>query len=148
MVRLLKFQKVPVTERQPARIWEDLGHLDYIRKNPHRLLWRRIYIGIDIFTTRHLSVPPILPLSPKSYHLSLVNILAMVPVIVVLGAGVIGLSTAIEILDKVPDARVYIVAEVLPGDPKSIKYTSFWAVGSFLFTGHFHSLDQVFCSPS
>jgi len=51
----------------------------------------------------------------------------MAPVVVVLGAGVVGLSTAIEILDNVPDAKVYIVAEVLPGDPKSIKYTSLWA---------------------
>ncbi|KAF8339534.1 uncharacterized protein EI90DRAFT_3279207 [Cantharellus anzutake] len=49
------------------------------------------------------------------------------PIIVVVGAGVVGLSTAIEIQERIPSAKVYIVAEVLPGDPKSIKYTSLWA---------------------
>ncbi|KAM6492539.1 nucleotide-binding domain containing protein [Amanita muscaria] len=46
--------------------------------------------------------------------------------VVVLGAGVIGLTTAIVIQEK-GDYNVTIVAEHLPSDPKSIKYTSHWA---------------------
>ncbi|EJC98787.1 D-aspartate oxidase [Fomitiporia mediterranea MF3/22] len=45
--------------------------------------------------------------------------------VVVLGAGVIGLSTAIRILEK--GDPVTIVAEVFPDDAKSIRYTSWWA---------------------
>jgi len=67
----------------------------------------------------------------------------MAPIIIVLGAGVVGLSTAIEVLDKVRGARVYIVAEVLPGDPKSIKYTSLWAVSFFPPGGAPINLDEV-----
>ena len=71
----------------------------------------------------------------------------MAPIIIVLGAGVVGLSTAIEVLDKVRGARVYIVAEVLPGDPKSIKYTSLWAVGIFPRGRVSVDLDEVFRYP-
>ncbi|TFK41512.1 D-amino-acid oxidase [Crucibulum laeve] len=46
--------------------------------------------------------------------------------IVVLGAGVIGLTTALKIQNR-GGYRVTIIAEVLPGDPKSVKYTSLWA---------------------
>jgi len=46
--------------------------------------------------------------------------------IVVLGAGVVGLSTSLKILDEGHD--VTIVSEILPSDPKSIRYTSHWAV--------------------
>lgn len=53
--------------------------------------------------------------------------------IVVLGAGVIGLTTALKVQEAFKEANVCIVAEVFPGDPKSIKYTSFWAVGSHHF---------------
>ncbi|TFY68497.1 hypothetical protein EVJ58_g967 [Rhodofomes roseus] len=45
--------------------------------------------------------------------------------VVVLGAGVVGLSTAIRLLEKGHD--VSIIAESLPTDPRSIKYTSPWA---------------------
>ncbi|KAL0576847.1 hypothetical protein V5O48_005144 [Marasmius crinis-equi] len=46
--------------------------------------------------------------------------------IVVLGAGVVGLTTALSIQER-GGYSVAIVAEVLPSDPKSIKYTSHWA---------------------
>jgi len=45
--------------------------------------------------------------------------------VVVIGAGVIGLSTAIKLQDL--GYRVTILAECIPGDPKSIRYTSCWA---------------------
>ncbi|KAJ6491367.1 D-aspartate oxidase [Mycena vitilis] len=44
----------------------------------------------------------------------------------VVGAGVVGLSTAIRVLEAGFD-DVTIFAEVFPGDPKNIKYTSCWA---------------------
>lgn len=40
--------------------------------------------------------------------------------------GVIGLTTALRILEKGP-YQVEIIAEVIPTDPKNIKYTSHWA---------------------
>ncbi|ESK85652.1 d-amino-acid oxidase [Moniliophthora roreri MCA 2997] len=46
--------------------------------------------------------------------------------IVVLGAGVVGLTTALRIQER-GGYSVTIVAEILPTDPKSIKYTSQWA---------------------
>lgn len=46
--------------------------------------------------------------------------------IVVIGAGVVGLSTAIRIQEK-GGYRVTIVAETFPTDPKTIRYTSHWA---------------------
>jgi len=46
--------------------------------------------------------------------------------IIVIGAGVIGLSTAIQLQER--GYRVTILAECIPGDPKSIRYTSPWAV--------------------
>jgi glycine/D-amino acid oxidase-like deaminating enzyme len=46
--------------------------------------------------------------------------------VVVLGAGVIGLATALKIQEK-GGYQVEIIAEVLPIDPKTIKYTSQWA---------------------
>ncbi|KAG6808550.1 hypothetical protein H0H92_003760 [Tricholoma furcatifolium] len=46
--------------------------------------------------------------------------------VIVLGAGVIGLTTAIAIQEK-GGFDVTIVAELLPSDPKSTKYTSHWA---------------------
>lgn len=43
--------------------------------------------------------------------------------------GVIGLTTAIKILeDKGAEYNVTIIAETFPTDPRTIKYTSFWAV--------------------
>ena len=41
-------------------------------------------------------------------------------------SGVIGLTTALRILEK--NYQVEIIAEVIPTDPKTIKYTSHWAV--------------------
>lgn len=46
--------------------------------------------------------------------------------IVVLGAGVVGLSTALKIQEK-PGYKATIVAEYLPTDEKNVKYTSQWA---------------------
>ncbi|KAI6045244.1 hypothetical protein EDC04DRAFT_3137196 [Pisolithus marmoratus] len=46
--------------------------------------------------------------------------------IVVIGAGVVGLSTAIRIQEK-GGYRVTIVAGTFPTDPKTIRYTSHWA---------------------
>ncbi|PCH44730.1 D-aspartate oxidase [Wolfiporia cocos MD-104 SS10] len=46
--------------------------------------------------------------------------------VVVIGAGVIGLTTALTILEK-GGYNVCVVAETLPSDPKSVKYTSPWA---------------------
>ncbi|KAJ7336451.1 D-amino-acid oxidase [Mycena albidolilacea] len=46
--------------------------------------------------------------------------------VVVIGAGVVGLTTAVRIQEK-GGYQVEIVAEVLPSDPKNIKYTSHWA---------------------
>lgn len=40
--------------------------------------------------------------------------------------GVVGLSTAIELQDR--GFEVTVIAECLPGDKKSIRYTSPWAV--------------------
>lgn len=50
--------------------------------------------------------------------------------ITILGAGVVGLTTALKIQDAYPDAEVTVVAELFPGDTniKSTKYTSIWAV--------------------
>ena len=45
-------------------------------------------------------------------------------------SGVIGLTTALRILEK--GYQVEIIAEVIPTDPKSIKYTSHWAVSLYL----------------
>ncbi|KZT31954.1 hypothetical protein SISSUDRAFT_1056108 [Sistotremastrum suecicum HHB10207 ss-3] len=45
--------------------------------------------------------------------------------VTVVGAGVVGLTTALKIQEL--GHHVTIVAETLPGDPKSIRYTSCWA---------------------
>ncbi|TFK62159.1 D-amino-acid oxidase [Pluteus cervinus] len=46
--------------------------------------------------------------------------------IVVIGAGVIGLTTAVKIQES-SGYQVTIIAETLPTDPKTIRYTSHWA---------------------
>ncbi|KAF9259599.1 nucleotide-binding domain-containing protein [Marasmius fiardii PR-910] len=51
---------------------------------------------------------------------------SQVKYVVVLGAGVVGLTTALSIQERGGYA-VSIVAEALPTDPRSIKYTSHWA---------------------
>jgi len=50
---------------------------------------------------------------------------------VVLGAGVVGLSTALELRDRRPEAKILIVAKHLPGD-RTIEYTSPWAGANWL----------------
>jgi hypothetical protein len=40
-------------------------------------------------------------------------------------SGVVGLSTAIRVLEAGYDVTLF--AEVFPTDPKTVKYTSFWA---------------------
>ncbi|EPS95037.1 hypothetical protein FOMPIDRAFT_101850 [Fomitopsis schrenkii] len=49
--------------------------------------------------------------------------------VVVVGAGVVGLTTAITIQEK-GGYDVTIIAETWPSDPKTVKYTSFWAGAS------------------
>ncbi|KAI0071590.1 D-amino-acid oxidase [Panus rudis PR-1116 ss-1] len=46
--------------------------------------------------------------------------------VVVIGAGVVGLTTAVKILEK-GGYDVTIIAETFPTDPKTIRYTSLWA---------------------
>jgi len=46
-------------------------------------------------------------------------------------AGVVGLSTAIKIQEH-GGYHVTVIGETIPGDPKSIRYTSPWAVRSVL----------------
>ncbi|KAM5543713.1 hypothetical protein V8D89_002330 [Ganoderma adspersum] len=46
--------------------------------------------------------------------------------VVVIGAGVVGLTTAVKIQEK-GGYNVTIIAETFPGDPKTITYTSLWA---------------------
>jgi D-amino-acid oxidase len=48
------------------------------------------------------------------------------PDYVILGAGVVGLTTALELKSRLPDATIVIVAKHAPGD-RSIEYTSPWA---------------------
>ncbi|KAF8632904.1 hypothetical protein AX17_004750 [Amanita inopinata Kibby_2008] len=52
--------------------------------------------------------------------------------IVVLGAGVVGLTTAVLIQEKA-NYNVTIVADVLPTDPHNIRYTSHWAGAIHVF---------------
>ncbi|KIJ61439.1 hypothetical protein HYDPIDRAFT_183254 [Hydnomerulius pinastri MD-312] len=46
--------------------------------------------------------------------------------IIVIGAGVVGLTTAVKIQEK-GGYRVTVVAETFPTDPRTIRYTSHWA---------------------
>ncbi|KAF7300704.1 Nuclear export factor [Mycena chlorophos] len=46
--------------------------------------------------------------------------------VVVIGAGVVGLTTALRVQER-GQYQVTIIAEILPSDPKNIKYTSHWA---------------------
>ncbi|KXN91811.1 D-amino-acid oxidase [Leucoagaricus sp. SymC.cos] len=59
--------------------------------------------------------------------------------VVVLGAGVVGLTTAIVLQEK-GDYRVTVIADTLPGDERSSKYTSNWAVSLIILTlGNFNA---------
>ncbi|KAF4999976.1 hypothetical protein F66182_16262 [Fusarium sp. NRRL 66182] len=53
------------------------------------------------------------------------------PLYVILGAGVIGLTTALELKDRFPAPEVILVARHLPGDT-SVEYTSPWAGANWL----------------
>ncbi|THW64867.1 putative D-amino acid oxidase [Aureobasidium pullulans] len=50
---------------------------------------------------------------------------------VILGAGVIGLTTALELRERYPQANIIIVAKFLPGD-RDAAYTSPWAGANWL----------------
>jgi len=54
--------------------------------------------------------------------------------VVIIGAGVVGLTTALRIQEK-GGYSCTIVAELFPTDPKSIKYTSHWAGAHHVSTG-------------
>jgi len=60
--------------------------------------------------------------------------------VVVIGAGVVGLSTAIKIQEH-GGYHVTVIGESLPGDPKSIRYTSPWAGAHHVSMGD-PELDQ------
>jgi glycine/D-amino acid oxidase-like deaminating enzyme len=53
----------------------------------------------------------------------------------VLGAGVIGLTTALVLREKYPSANITIVAKHFPGD-RSIEYTSPWAGANWCSFAH------------
>lgn len=53
------------------------------------------------------------------------------PDYVILGAGVVGLTTALELKDRYPESEVVIVAKFVPGD-RSIEYTSPWAGANWM----------------
>lgn len=55
------------------------------------------------------------------------------PDYIVLGAGVIGLTTALELSSRYPNASIIILAKHLPGD-SNISYTSPWAGANWLST--------------
>jgi len=48
------------------------------------------------------------------------------PDYIILGAGVVGLTTAMELKDRYPDSEIVIVAKFVPGD-RSVEYCSPWA---------------------
>jgi D-amino-acid oxidase len=48
------------------------------------------------------------------------------PDCVILGAGIVGLTTAMELKDRYPDSEIVIVAKYVPGD-RSVEYCSPWA---------------------
>ncbi|TEB29963.1 D-amino-acid oxidase [Coprinellus micaceus] len=59
---------------------------------------------------------------------------AQKPPIVVLGAGVIGLTTALRVQEQ-GKYDVAVVAETLPTDPLTIRYTSHWAGAHHVYSG-------------
>ena len=48
------------------------------------------------------------------------------PAYIILGAGVVGLTTALELGDRFPHAEITIVAKHVPGD-RTVEYCSPWA---------------------
>ncbi|KAF7366445.1 D-amino-acid oxidase [Mycena sanguinolenta] len=59
----------------------------------------------------------------------------------VVGAGVVGLTTAIRALEA--GYKVIVFAEIFPTDPKSLKYTSFWAGANHLSFAESGALMEV-----
>lgn len=55
----------------------------------------------------------------------------MPPLYVILGAGVVGLTTALELRERYPQYKIIIVARFLPGD-RDILFTSPWAGANWL----------------
>lgn len=55
--------------------------------------------------------------------------------IIVLGAGVIGLTSALTLTNAYPNARITIIAKHFPGD-RSIEYTSPWAGANWSSMAH------------
>jgi hypothetical protein len=61
------------------------------------------------------------------------------------GLGVIGLTAALKIQDQ-DGYQVTIIAEALPSDPKSIRYTSPWAGAHHVSSaGHDERLQSELC---
>lgn len=56
---------------------------------------------------------------------------AQTPGYIILGAGVIGLTTALELSTRYPDSSIAILAKHLPGD-RSVEYCSPWAGANWL----------------
>lgn len=50
---------------------------------------------------------------------------------IILGAGVVGLSTALELHERQPEAQIIVVAKHLPGD-RAAEYASPWAGANWL----------------
>jgi D-amino-acid oxidase len=50
---------------------------------------------------------------------------------IILGAGVIGLTTALELLTRYPNSDIKVLAQHLPGD-RSVSYASPWAGANWL----------------
>ncbi|KAL6408917.1 d-amino acid [Ilyonectria robusta] len=65
------------------------------------------------------------------------------PSLVVLGAGVIGLSTALTIRDKFPSSKIVIVAKHFPGD-YNVEYCSPWAGGNWCSSANDNGLLESF----
>jgi len=63
--------------------------------------------------------------------------------VIVLGAGVIGLTTALRIQVQ-GDYMVTVVSEIIPSDPSSIRYTSRWAGAHHVYNeAKFHGLEET-----
>lgn len=63
------------------------------------------------------------------------------PTYVILGAGVVGLTTALELQARRLDSRIIIVAKYLPGD-RSIDYCSPWAGANWLSSAIDNGLQE------
>jgi len=66
--------------------------------------------------------------------------------VIVLGAGVVGLTTAL-IIQLQGNYRVTVISEIIPGDPKSIRYTSSWAGAHHVYNptddAEFHGFEKT-----